>query len=98
MLIPTLPFLYVYRSVSKTCWESPGQSTVSNESCHNDYNQSSVRILAEPEIRTRDLLFSSHLHYRLTYGGSVPLRKNFKRLDQSPILFVICKLFTLDRS
>ena len=34
-----------------------------NESCRNDYHQSSERILAEPEVRSSDLLFSSLPNY-----------------------------------
>ena len=38
-----------------------------NDSCWNDYHQSLERILAEPWIRTCDLLFSSPLCYWLSY-------------------------------
>ena len=37
-----------------------------NEFCRNDYHQSSEWILAEPEVRISDLLFSSLSRYRLT--------------------------------
>ena len=41
-----------------------------NDSCHNDYyHQSSKRTLPEPEVQTTNLLFSSVLNYRLSYGS-----------------------------
>ena len=39
------------------------------ESCCNDYHQSYERILAEPEVRTSDLMFLGLLCYRLSHRG-----------------------------
>ena len=43
--------------------------------CLNDYHQSSEKILAELEVQISNLLFSSLLCYRLTYGGLAALNR-----------------------
>ena len=46
-----------------------GQGWERNESCRNDYHQSSERILAEPKVQTSDLLFWSLRRHRPSYRG-----------------------------
>ena len=50
------------------CWNKR-QRWERNESCHNVHHQSSERISADPGDRTSDLLFSSHIHFCLSYGA-----------------------------
>ena len=58
------------------CCRNNRQLWQRNESCSNDYHQSSERILAKPWDQTCDLLFSSPVRYRLNYEAQLKVGSN----------------------
>ena len=78
------PGVHLTRTLSKPLDAFPynqcrtnGQQRERNESHHNDYHQSSERILAEPLDQTSNLLFQNPVSYRQTYGDQ---RQVFQQL------------------